>query len=189
MAKDDRYAFFCRLFREYSLEDVKKMLEHETPEPMMNAEHEKFKDDPGYELAGIEIALGELGVKIERVEEQLQQACELLQQVHEDGMGDLADQGKRVWPIRAELHRHISAFLDGRVVDVHGWPLCGERRRVDIDDIDPEIAPECRRDMVYQEEGEWWFWDETWMSKQGPFVCEKATRAACRDHVLGIADE
>lgn len=34
------------------------------------------------------------------------------------------------------------------------------------------------RDPVHEDEGQWWFWDETWADRMGPFVDEEAARKA-----------
>ena len=53
--------------------------------------------------------------------EEVERLRGLLAEVREDGTGSL--EGKRVWPIRAALHRRIAAELDNREVDAKtGFP-------------------------------------------------------------------
>lgn len=44
--------------------------------------------------------------------------------------------------------------------------------------------PEKARDPVHEEAGQWYFWDETWADKQGPFKTEGEARKALRDYCL-----
>ncbi len=45
-------------------------------------------------------------------------------------------------------------------------------------------------DPVVQEDGAWWFWDETWTFRDGPFQTEEAARDALRDYFArGLGDE
>lgn len=44
------------------------------------------------------------------------------------------------------------------------------------------------QDPVHQDYGAWWFWDETWGDRYGPYETEKQARAELRrycDEVLG----
>jgi hypothetical protein len=38
-------------------------------------------------------------------------------------------------------------------------------------------------DPVHQENGEWWFWDETWADRWGPFPTEAAARESLSRYV------
>jgi co-chaperonin GroES (HSP10) len=39
-----------------------------------------------------------------------------------------------------------------------------------------------RRDPVHEDKDGWWFWDETWADREGPFVGEKEAREALADY-------
>jgi len=55
---------------------------------------------------------------------------------------------------------------------------------MNVDDIQESRTPE----VVHQEDGKWFFWEETWAHRQGPFDTEKEARETldryCRE-VLG----
>lgn len=37
---------------------------------------------------------------------------------------------------------------------------------------------------IHFEDGKWWFWDETWADRHGPFESEAAAEAALRAYVV-----
>ncbi len=39
-------------------------------------------------------------------------------------------------------------------------------------------------DPVHAEDGLWWFWDETWVNRLGPYLDEREAREACDRYAL-----
>ena len=39
------------------------------------------------------------------------------------------------------------------------------------------------RDPVHEEDGKWYFWDETWSERHGPYNTEEEARAAIKDYI------
>jgi hypothetical protein len=41
-------------------------------------------------------------------------------------------------------------------------------------------------DPVHEENGKWYFWDETWAHREGPFDTEEEARAAVEDYCRNV---
>jgi hypothetical protein len=39
------------------------------------------------------------------------------------------------------------------------------------------------RDVIHEHDGEWWFWDETWATRTGPYISAEEARAALRSYI------
>ena len=48
---------------------------------------------------------------------------------------------------------------------------------------------DAQPDPVHQEEGKWYFWEETWADKQGPYETEAEARSACEAYARTLAGE
>lgn len=50
--------------------------------------------------------------------------------------------------------------------------------------VEPEPFPAWHNSPIYQDDNhEWWFWDETWANKHGPFESHDAATAALSEYV------
>lgn len=51
------------------------------------------------------------------------------------------------------------------------------------------MATSCESDPVHEYEGKWWFWEETWSDRMGPYDSEEQARTElaryCKE-VLGF---
>ena len=43
-----------------------------------------------------------------------------------------------------------------------------------------------KRDPVHRDAGEWWFWEETWADRSGPFDTEEEAREACNRYAKEV---
>lgn len=44
------------------------------------------------------------------------------------------------------------------------------------------------KDPVHYKDGLWWFWDETWGGRHGPFLTEDSARAHLADYGAALTD-
>lgn len=52
----------------------------------------------------------------------------------------------------------------------------------------PSQHPLQARDPIHQDDEGWWFWDETWSDRYGPFINEEAARHELKIYVQNLEE-
>ena len=91
--------------------------------------------------------------------------------------------------IMAYLHAALEPFAAHYTSSVQGLP---EEKTVLITAtvrqlrVAAEAIRRIGRDPVYEENGRWYFWNETWMRREGPFGSAEAARYRLFDYVMSL---